>query len=61
MMATISNFTLCHSVFKTLNTMSYLMGIDCYKIDKVCHKCFADPNSHRDVDDKLIYFRNPVE
>jgi len=35
-MATVSNFTLSHTLFIRLNKMSYAMGIDSWKSSKVC-------------------------
>jgi hypothetical protein len=50
MMATVSNFTLSHTLFKRLNEMSYAMCIDSRKSSKVCYNRLADPNNLRDDD-----------
>ena len=60
-MATISNFTSSHTLFKRLNEMSYAMGIDSWKSGKVCYNRLADPNNLRDDDYTRFFYRNPVE
>jgi len=50
MMATVSNFTSSHTVFKGLNEMSYAVGIDSLKSRKVCYNRVADPNNLHDDD-----------
>ena len=49
-MATVSNFTSSHTLFKRLNEMSYAMGIDSWKSGKVCYNRLADPNNLHDDD-----------
>jgi len=55
-MATVSNFTLFHTLFKRLNEMSYTMGIDSWKPGNVCYNLLADPNKLRD-DDYVHFIR----
>jgi len=60
-MATVSNFTSSHTLFKRLNKMSYMMGIDSWKSGKVCENCLSDPNNLGDDDYTHFFYRNPVE
>jgi len=60
-MATVSNFTSSHTVFKRLYEMFYAMGIDSCKSGTVCYFCLADPNNLRVDDYTLFSYRNPVE
>jgi len=60
-MATVSNFTSSHTLFKRLNEMSYAMGIDSWKSGKVCYNHLADSNNLRDSDYTRFFNRNPVE
>jgi len=60
-MATISNFTSSHTLFERLNEMSYAMGIDSWKSNKVCYNCLADRNNLRHNDYTYFFYRNPVE
>jgi len=57
-MATSSNFSLSHTLFKRLNEASYMMGIDSGKSRKLCYNCLADPYNIRDADYTCFYFRN---
>jgi len=59
--ATISNFTLYHTLFKRLNKMSYMMGIDSWKSGNVCYNCLADPNNLHDDDSTCFLHCNPVD
>jgi hypothetical protein len=59
-MATISNFTSSHTLFKRLNKMSYVMGIDSWKSGKVCYNRLADSNNLYDDDHTCCFYRNPV-
>ena len=60
-MATISNFTSSHTLFKRLNEMSYAMAIDSWKSGKVCYNRMADSNNLRDNDYTRFFHCNPVE
>jgi hypothetical protein len=60
-MATVSNFTLSHTLFKRSNEMSYTMCIDSWKSGKVCYNRLADPSNLRDDDYTHFFYRNPVE
>jgi hypothetical protein len=60
-MATVSNFTSSHTLFKRLNEMSYAIGIDYWQSGKVCYNRLANPNNLRDDDYPLFFYRNPVE
>jgi len=60
-MATISNFTSSHTLFKRLNKMSYAISMDSWKSGKVCHNRLADPNNLRDDDYTQFFHPNPVE
>jgi len=61
MMATISNFTLSHTLFKRLNKTSYAMGIESWKFGTVCYNRLADPNYLRGNDYARFVYRSPVE
>jgi hypothetical protein len=60
-MATVSNFTLSHTLLKRLNEMSYAMGMDFWKSSKVCYNRWADPDNLPDDDYTRFLSRNPVE
>jgi hypothetical protein len=60
-MATVSNFTSSHTLFKRLKEMSYIMGIDSWKSGTVCNNCLADPVNLRDDDYTRIFYCNAVE
>ena len=60
-MATISNFTLSHTVFKRLNKMSYAMGINSSISGNACCNRLSDPNNLRDDDYTRFFYSNPVE
>jgi hypothetical protein len=59
-MATVSNFTSSHTLFKRLNEMSDAMGIDSWKSGKVCYHRLADPNDLRDDNYTCFFYRNPL-
>jgi hypothetical protein len=59
-MATVTNFTCSHTLFKRLNEMSYAMGIDSWKSGKMYYNCSADPNNLRDDDYRSFFYHNPV-
>jgi len=61
MMATVSNCTSSHTLFKRLNKMSYAIGIDTWKSSKVCLNRLADPNNLRDDDYTRFFYRNHFE
>jgi len=60
-MATVIIFTMSHTLFKSLNTMSYATGIDSWKSGKVRYNCLANPNNPCDNDYTCFFHRNPVE
>jgi len=60
-MATISNITSPHTVFKRLNEMSYRMGIDSCTSGKVCYTRLADPDNLRNNDYTHFFRLNPIE
>jgi len=60
-MATVSNFTSSHTVFEWWYEMFYAMGIDSWKLGKVCYNCLADPNNLRDDDYTHSFYCNPVD
>jgi hypothetical protein len=60
-MATVSNFTSSHTLFKRLKEMSYAMGIDSWTSGTVCNNRLADPVNLRDYDYTRIFYRNAVE
>jgi len=60
-MATVCNFTSSDTVLKTLNEMSYVMGIDSWRLGKACYNSLADPNNLRDDDYTWFFYHNAVE
>jgi len=60
-MATISNFTSSHTLFKMLNEMCCAMGIDSWKLGKVCYNRLPNPNNLRNDDYTCFLYHNPVE
>jgi hypothetical protein len=60
-MATISNFTSSHTLFKRLNKMSETIGIHSWKSGNVCNNRLANPNNLCEDDSTCFFFRNPVE
>jgi len=61
-MATISNFTLSHTLFKRLDQMSNAIGrVDSWRSGRVCYNCSADPNNLHDDDYTHFFYHNPVE
>jgi hypothetical protein len=60
-MATVSNFTSSHTLFKWLNEMSYAMGIESWKSSRVCYNCLAYPNNLCDDNYTRFFYRNLVE
>ena len=60
-MATVSNFTSSHTLFKRLNEMSYTMGIDSWKSGKVWYNHLADPRNLRDDGYTGFFYCNSVE
>jgi len=61
MMATVSNFTSSHALFKRLNKMCYAMGIDSWRSGNVCYNRLADPNNLHDDDYTRFIYHNPVQ
>ena len=61
MIATVSNFTSSHTLFKRLNKMFYAMGIDSWKLGNVCNHHLADPNNLRDNDYPRFFHSHSVE
>ena len=59
--ATISKFTSSHPVFKWLNEMLYLVGINCLKSNTVSYHCLADPNDCCTDDYRHFYYCKMVE
>jgi len=60
-MATICNFTLSNTVFKTLNEMCYAMGIDSWTSGKVYYNDLANPNNLCDTDSSHFFFLHAGE
>jgi hypothetical protein len=60
-MATVSNFTSSHSLFKRLNEMSYAMGTNSWKSGTVCYNCLVNPTNLRDDDYTRFFYCTPVE
>jgi len=60
-MATVGNFTLSHTLLKSLNEMSYVMGIDSWESGKVYYHHLADPKNLCDDDFACFFYRIPVE
>jgi hypothetical protein len=60
-MATVSNFTSSHTLFKRLNEMFYAMGIISWKSGKACNNRFADPNNLGDDNFTRFFYHDPVE
>ena len=60
-MATVSNFTLSHTLCKRLNEMYYTMGIDSWTSGNECYNRLADPNNLGDDDYTRFFYSNPVE
>jgi len=61
MMATVSNFTSSHTLFKRSHEMFYAMHIDSWKSGKVCNNHLVNPNNLRDDDYTRFFHCNPVE
>jgi len=60
MIATVSNFTSSHTLFKRLNKMSYAMAINFSKSGKVCFNRLANTNIIPDDYNTPSFYRNPV-
>jgi hypothetical protein len=60
-MATASNFTSSHTLFKRLNEMCYGMEIVSWKAGKVCYNRLAGPNNLRNNDYTCFFDCNLVE
>jgi len=61
MMATVSNFTSSPTLFKRLNKMSHVMGIDSWKLGNVCDNHLANANNLPDNDYPRFFYCNSVE
>jgi len=60
-MATVSNFTLSHTVLKRLQEMSYTKDIDSGKSITMCYNGSADPNNLRDDHYTHLFYHNSFE
>jgi hypothetical protein len=60
-MATVSNFTPSHTLFKRLNKMCDAMGTNSSKSGKVYYNRLADPNTVPDDEYTRFFYRNRIE
>jgi len=60
-MATFTNFTTSHTLFKVLNEMFYAMRIDCWDSGQGCYNHLADPNDVCDDIFPSFVFHNLVD
>jgi len=60
-MATVSNFTSCHTLSKSFNAMFYATGINSWTSGRVCCNRLADPNNLCNNNYTCFFYCNPDE
>jgi hypothetical protein len=60
-MATVSNFTASHTLFKRFYEISYAIAVEALKSRKLCNNGLADPVNLRNDDYIGFFYRNVVK